>query len=132
MATFVWNLLNIPTVDKRSKGYKEHKHAGHSEKMYYDVGRRGQPPNPPWSDTSVNRKAAWWFEEIAQEKQTLQTECEERSEAKVVAQLEEEEERYRRVRKEQLLRSTEKIERMELREKVRRMEEIERQRLVFG
>ena len=82
----------------------------------------------PTNDLSISGKPAWWFEEIAQEKNVMQNERRERAEARVVVHIEEDEERSRRCRYLKVQLELEVQERKDLLEQVKRMEETERSR----
>jgi hypothetical protein len=123
MAAFLWGLLN----NNESIFVPFHKSASHSINPTPRDSSRSRPI-PTSDQSSIGGKPAWWYEEIAQEKKTLQRERQERVEARVVVQIEEDLERTRRTRQLQVQRESDAQERRELREQVKRMEEAERLR----
>ena len=126
MAAFLWNLFSANNSDNAfapSKKHPSHHPTGCNPAPRLSARSR---PIPTSDQASIGGKPAWWYEEIAQEKQILQSERQERADARVVALIEEDLERSRRTRQMIVQREADAEERRDLREQVRRMEETER------
>ncbi len=131
MAAFLWGLLTNSNNNPNhglSPFHKDPPPHHSSSGRNPAAGESGRTRPIPTNDLSIGGKPAWWFEEIAQEKYVMQSERRERAEARVVAHIEEDEERSRRCRILKVQLEVEAQERKDLLEQVKRMEETERTR----
>jgi hypothetical protein len=130
MAAFLWGLLTNSNNNPKHGVSPFHK----DPPPHHSSGRNPTPRESgrirpvPTNELSIGGKAAWWFEEIAQEKYVMQSERRERAEARVVVHIEEDEERSRRCRLLKVQLELEAQERKDLLEQVKRMEDTERSR----